>query len=110
MASVRAGHDEFWKFLGPYGWSRGYRGADGKPVPRRASSPRSRSRSSSRPGSSAPEDVAAEVQFYRDVLGLEDLRLPQLPGRHLREDRRAADPVHGRGRPAAHVIRRCRSS
>ena len=26
------GHDEFWKFLGPYGWSRGYRGADGKPV------------------------------------------------------------------------------
>jgi len=26
-------HDEFWKFLGPYGWSRGYMGEDGKPVP-----------------------------------------------------------------------------
>jgi alkanesulfonate monooxygenase SsuD/methylene tetrahydromethanopterin reductase-like flavin-dependent oxidoreductase (luciferase family) len=33
MASVRNGHDEFWKFLGPYGWSRGYMGADGKPAP-----------------------------------------------------------------------------
>lgn len=32
-ASVRPGHDEFWKFLGPYGWSRGYMGADGKPAP-----------------------------------------------------------------------------
>ena len=31
-ASVRNGHDEFWKFLGPYGWSRGYMGADGKPA------------------------------------------------------------------------------
>ncbi len=30
--SVRNGHDEFWKFLGPYGWSRGYMGADGKPA------------------------------------------------------------------------------
>ena len=26
------GHDEFWKFLGPYGWSRGYMGEDGKPA------------------------------------------------------------------------------
>src|SRR5262249_45297002 len=23
-ASLKPGHDEFWKFLGPYGWSRGY--------------------------------------------------------------------------------------
>ena len=30
---VRDGHDEFWKFLGPYGWSRGYMGPDGKPSP-----------------------------------------------------------------------------
>ncbi|MFV0257331.1 MAG: LLM class flavin-dependent oxidoreductase [Acidimicrobiales bacterium] len=33
VAQVRPGHDEFWKFLGPYGWSRGYLGADGKPAP-----------------------------------------------------------------------------
>ena len=30
--SVRAGHDEFWKFLGPYGWSKGYMGPDGGPA------------------------------------------------------------------------------
>ena len=32
LATARPGHDEFWKFLGPYGWSRGYMGADGKPA------------------------------------------------------------------------------
>jgi alkanesulfonate monooxygenase SsuD/methylene tetrahydromethanopterin reductase-like flavin-dependent oxidoreductase (luciferase family) len=32
VASVRDGHDEFWKFLGPYGWSRGYMGPDGRPA------------------------------------------------------------------------------
>ena len=36
MASARNGHDEFWKFLGPYGWSRGYMGEDGKPRQARA--------------------------------------------------------------------------
>ena len=34
MAEVRYGHDEFWKFLGPYGWSRGYMGPDGSRHPR----------------------------------------------------------------------------
>src|SRR6266540_6714907 len=32
MRTARPGHDEFWKFLGPYGWSRGYMGDDGKPA------------------------------------------------------------------------------
>ena len=32
MRTARNGHDEFWKFLGPYGWSRGYMGEDGRPV------------------------------------------------------------------------------
>ena len=32
-ARARTGHDEFWKFLGPYGWSKGYMGPDGKPSP-----------------------------------------------------------------------------
>ena len=31
--SARMGHDEYWKFLGPYGWSKGYMGKDGKPAP-----------------------------------------------------------------------------
>ena len=44
------GHDEFWKFLGPYGWSRGYMGEDGKPAKpgrSRRSTTRSRTRRSS---------------------------------------------------------------
>jgi alkanesulfonate monooxygenase SsuD/methylene tetrahydromethanopterin reductase-like flavin-dependent oxidoreductase (luciferase family) len=34
VATARPGHDEFWKFLGPYGWSRGYRNTDGSAHPR----------------------------------------------------------------------------
>jgi alkanesulfonate monooxygenase SsuD/methylene tetrahydromethanopterin reductase-like flavin-dependent oxidoreductase (luciferase family) len=30
--AVRAGHDEFWRFLAPYGWGRGYNGPDGRPA------------------------------------------------------------------------------
>ncbi len=33
MHEVRDAHDEFWKFLGPYGWSRGYCRPDGSPFP-----------------------------------------------------------------------------
>ncbi len=33
MREVRDAHDEFWKFLGPYGWSRGYCQPDGSPFP-----------------------------------------------------------------------------
>jgi len=32
LVDARDGHDEFWKFLGPYGWSRGYMAADGRPA------------------------------------------------------------------------------
>ena len=28
---ARPGHDEFWRFLGPYGWSKSYADEDGKP-------------------------------------------------------------------------------
>ncbi|HEX8968580.1 MAG TPA: LLM class flavin-dependent oxidoreductase [Chloroflexota bacterium] len=31
MALARPGHDEFWRFLGPYGWSKAYADEDGKP-------------------------------------------------------------------------------
>ena len=79
--TARAGHDEFWKFLGPYGWSRGYMGADGKP---------------SQPGLiptleesvdnkvwiiGSPEEVAEGIAFYRDLLGLENLVIfPNMTG------------------------------
>jgi alkanesulfonate monooxygenase SsuD/methylene tetrahydromethanopterin reductase-like flavin-dependent oxidoreductase (luciferase family) len=81
IASARNGHDEFWKFLGPYGWSRGYMGEDGRPV---------------RPGLiptleesikqqtillGTPEEVAAQVQGLKDLLGLDKLTIfPHLLG------------------------------
>jgi alkanesulfonate monooxygenase SsuD/methylene tetrahydromethanopterin reductase-like flavin-dependent oxidoreductase (luciferase family) len=30
MAMARPGHDEFWRFLGPYGWSKAYADEDGR--------------------------------------------------------------------------------
>src|SRR5260370_21599526 len=31
LERARPGHDEFWKFLGPYGWSKSYADESGKP-------------------------------------------------------------------------------
>jgi len=31
LERARPGHDEFWKFLGPYGWSKAYADESGKP-------------------------------------------------------------------------------
>lgn len=33
MAAARPGFDEHWKFLGPYGRTKGFKGPDGKPPP-----------------------------------------------------------------------------
>ncbi len=33
MAAARPGFDEHWKFLGPYGRTRGFKGPDGQPAP-----------------------------------------------------------------------------
>ena len=52
LETATPGHDEFWKFLGPYGWSRGYMGPDGKPA-QPASSPPWPSPSRTRRSSSA---------------------------------------------------------
>ncbi len=74
MASVRDGHDEFWKFLGPYGWSRGYMGKDGKPaepglIPTLEDSIDNRTWLVG-----TADDVAEGIAAYRDELGgLEDL-------------------------------------
>ena len=81
MRTARNGHDEFWKFLGPYGWSRGYMGEDGKPVkpgliPTLEESMRQRTILVG-----TAEEVAAQVQKYKDLLGLEYLTLyPHLVG------------------------------
>ncbi|HTW99020.1 MAG TPA: LLM class flavin-dependent oxidoreductase [Acidimicrobiales bacterium] len=72
---ARPGHDEFWKFLGPYGWSRGYMGPDGKPsapglVPSLEESVAQRAWVIG-----TPEEVAEGVDFHRQALGLEHLAI-----------------------------------
>jgi alkanesulfonate monooxygenase SsuD/methylene tetrahydromethanopterin reductase-like flavin-dependent oxidoreductase (luciferase family) len=70
-----AGHDEFWKFLGPYGWSRGYMGEDGKPAKPGLIPTLDESIENKTILLGTPEQVAEGVQFYRDLLGVEHLTI-----------------------------------
>ena len=82
MAEVRDGHDEFWKFLGPYGWSRGYMGEDGKPMEAGRIPTLEQSIENKTWLVGTADDVAEEIDFYREQLGgLEDLVIfPNMPG------------------------------
>lgn len=81
MAQVRDGHDEFWKFLGPYGWGRGYLGPDGTPAPPGFVPSLEDSMAQGVWAVGTPQDVAAEIDRYRAELGLTDLVLfPAMPG------------------------------
>ncbi len=81
MRTARSGHDEFWKFLGPYGWSRGYMGADGKPVGPGLIPTLEESIAQKTILVGSPEEVAEGVQFYRELLGVEYLTIyPHLVG------------------------------
>ncbi len=75
LDSARPGHDEFWKFLGPYGWSRGYMGDDGKPVAPGLIPTLENSLGQKTWVVGTPEQVAAGIQFYKDTLSLQDLVL-----------------------------------
>jgi alkanesulfonate monooxygenase SsuD/methylene tetrahydromethanopterin reductase-like flavin-dependent oxidoreductase (luciferase family) len=81
VASATPGHDEFWKFLGPYGWSRGYMGPDGKPAKPGLIPTLEESLENKTMLLGTPEQVAEGVQFYKDLLGLEYLTIfPHLLG------------------------------
>jgi alkanesulfonate monooxygenase SsuD/methylene tetrahydromethanopterin reductase-like flavin-dependent oxidoreductase (luciferase family) len=81
IETATPGHDEFWKFLGPYGWSRGYMGADGKPAPAGLIPSLAESIENKTILLGTPEQVAEQVQFYKDLLGLEYLTIfPHLIG------------------------------
>jgi alkanesulfonate monooxygenase SsuD/methylene tetrahydromethanopterin reductase-like flavin-dependent oxidoreductase (luciferase family) len=81
VRTARPGHDEFWKFLGPYGWSRGYMGPDGRPVPPGLIPTLEESMEQRTMLVGTPQDVAAQVQELRDLLGLEHLTIfPHLIG------------------------------
>jgi alkanesulfonate monooxygenase SsuD/methylene tetrahydromethanopterin reductase-like flavin-dependent oxidoreductase (luciferase family) len=79
--TARPGHDEFWKFLGPYGWSRGYRGEDGKPVGPGLIPTLEQSVDQKVWIVGSPEEVAEGVEFYRQLLDLRYVAIiPQFPG------------------------------
>ncbi len=78
---ARPGHDEFWKFLGPYGWSRGYMGPDGKPSPAGLIPTLEQSVEQRSWLVGTAEEVAAGIDFHREALGLEQLAIfPNFPG------------------------------
>ena len=79
--TARNGHDEFWKFLGPYGWSRGYMAADGRPAHAGLIPTLEESTAQNMYLIGTAEEVAEQVQSYRDLLGLENLTIfPHLIG------------------------------
>jgi alkanesulfonate monooxygenase SsuD/methylene tetrahydromethanopterin reductase-like flavin-dependent oxidoreductase (luciferase family) len=81
VESARPGHDEFWKFLGPYGWSRGYRLADGSSAPPGMQPSLEDSMAQRTWIIGSPDSVAEQLAALRDELGVEDLILfPHLPG------------------------------
>ncbi|MEV0697498.1 LLM class flavin-dependent oxidoreductase [Saccharopolyspora sp. NPDC050389] len=76
-----AGHDEFWNLLAPFGWSRGYRGEDGKPAKPGLVPTLEQSTDQKMWAIGTPEEVAETVQFHKDSLGLEHLVIfPHFPG------------------------------
>ncbi|MEM9514720.1 MAG: LLM class flavin-dependent oxidoreductase [Actinomycetota bacterium] len=82
MHTVRAGHDEFWKFLGPYGWSRGYMGADRRPAPPGLIPTLEESLENRTWVVGTADHVAEQIDRYRAELGgLHDLVVfPAMPG------------------------------
>ena len=81
VRTATPGHDEFWKFLGPYGWSRGYMGDDGKPVPPGLIPTLDQSMEQKTILVGSPEEVAEGVQYFKDLLGVEYLTIyPHLVG------------------------------
>ena len=81
IRTARNGHDEFWKFLGPYGWSRGYMGPDGRPAAPGLIPTLEESMAQKMYLVGTAEEVAEGVQMYRDLLGIERLTLfPHLIG------------------------------
>ena len=81
QASFRDGHDEFWKFLGPYGWSKGYMGPDGRPAKPGLIPTLEESIEQKTCVVGTGEQVAEFINAYDAEIGLENLLLfPAMPG------------------------------
>ena len=81
VASMREGHDEFWKFLGPYGWSKGYMGPDGRPAKPGLIPTLEESLAQKTCVVGTAEQVAETISWFDEQIGLENLLLfPAMPG------------------------------
>ena len=81
LALARNGHDEFWRFLGPYGWSKAYADDDGKPwvYGRIPSLSESIAQGAWLVGTA--DEVAEDIRGLQRDLGLEYLTIfPHFPG------------------------------
>ena len=74
IESVRDGHDEFWKFLGPYGWSKGYMGPDGKPAAAGLIPTLEESIDQKTWIIGTADDVGEQIAWYDELLGLANER------------------------------------
>jgi len=82
VAQVKNGHDEYWKFLGPYGWSKGYMGPDGGPAPAGLIPTFEESIENKVWLVGTADQVAEGLNWYHEYLGgVENLTLfPAMPG------------------------------
>jgi alkanesulfonate monooxygenase SsuD/methylene tetrahydromethanopterin reductase-like flavin-dependent oxidoreductase (luciferase family) len=81
MAEVRDGHDEFWRFLAPYGWGRGYNGPDGRPADGDFVPTLEDSMSQGPWAVGTASEVAEQIASLDELLGLSDLVIfPAMPG------------------------------
>jgi alkanesulfonate monooxygenase SsuD/methylene tetrahydromethanopterin reductase-like flavin-dependent oxidoreductase (luciferase family) len=81
IAEVRDGHDEFWRFLAPYGWGRGYNGPDGRPAGGGFVPTLEDSMSQGPWAVGTAADVAGQIAAFDELLGVTDLVIfPAMPG------------------------------
>jgi alkanesulfonate monooxygenase SsuD/methylene tetrahydromethanopterin reductase-like flavin-dependent oxidoreductase (luciferase family) len=80
-AQVRDGHDEFWRFLAPYGWGRGYNGPDGTPAGGDFVPTLEDSVAQGPWAIGTASDIAERIAELDELLGLRDLVIfPAMPG------------------------------
>lgn len=78
---ARPGHDEFWRFLGPYGWNSGYVGPDGGAAPKDWVPALEDSIAQGQWIVGTADEVGGRINDLADDIGLANLTLfPSMPG------------------------------